>query len=202
MYVCFKLVMGSVLLMEISAEEMKKSIKKMYDMLDEVTPVDFDCGTLCGEVCCVYDDGEYCNKDLVLYLLPGEELMYEDSDYFEVYYINPKELDYPRSWKDDVFIVECNNPPHCDRSIRPIQCRTFPLVPHISKEGQFHLILDENEFPYECPIIRDNIKLNDDFVQVTYDVWKILISNPNVYSLILFDSRRRDNKRKGYEIVI
>ena len=70
--------------MQISAEEMKKSIKKMYEMLDEVTPVDFDCGTLCGEVCCVYDEGEYRNKDLVLYLLPGEELMYEDSDYFEV----------------------------------------------------------------------------------------------------------------------
>lgn len=194
--------MEGVFIMQISAEEMKKSIKEMYELLDEVTPVDFDCGTLCGEVCCVYDDGEYRNKDLVLYLLPGEELMYEDSDYFDVYYINPKDLDYPRSWNDDVFIVECNNPPHCDRSIRPIQCRTFPLVPHISEDGKFHLILDENEFPYECPIIRDNIKLNEDFVEVTYNVWKKLITNPNVYSLVLFDSRRRDNKRKGYEIVI
>lgn len=188
--------------MEITAEEMKKTIQTIYDKLDEVTPVDFDCGELCGEVCCVYDDGEYRNKDLVLYLLPGEELMYEDSEYFEVYCIDPKELDYPRSWKDDVFIVECNDPPRCDRKIRPIQCRTFPLVPHISKDGQLHMILDENEFPYVCPIIRDNIKLNDDFVNVTYNVWKVLISNPNVYSLILFDSRRRDNKRKGYEIVI
>lgn len=188
--------------MEITAEEMKKSIQKIYETLDKVTPVDFDCGTLCGEVCCVYDEGEYRNKDLVLYLLPGEELMYEDSDYFDLYYIDSKDLDYPRAWKDDVFIVECSNPPHCDRSIRPIQCRTFPLLPHISKDGKLHLILDENEFPYECPIIRDNIKLNEDFINVTYNVWKKLITNPMVKALIIFDSRRRDNKRKGYEIII
>ena len=188
--------------MQISAEEMKKSIKKMYEMLDEVTPVDFDCGTLCGEVCCVYDEGEYRNKDLVLYLLPGEELMYEDSDYFEVYYIDPKDLDYPRSWKDDVFIVECNNPPHCDRSIRPIQCRTFPLVPHLTKNGEFHLVLDETEFPYTCPIVRDHIRLNRDFIQVTYEVWMMLISNPLVYDLVDMDSRMRDNRKANYETVI
>ena len=30
--------------MEITAKEMKKSIEKIYRRLDEVTPVDFDCG--------------------------------------------------------------------------------------------------------------------------------------------------------------
>ena len=188
--------------MQITAEEMKKSIQKLYNMLEEVTPLDYDCGTLCGEVCCLYDEDDCPNKDLVLYLLPGEELMYENNEYFDLYYIDPKELDYPRSWKDEVFIVECNNPPHCDRKIRPIQCRTFPLIPHITKDGKFHLILDKNEFPYECPIIRDNIPLNEDFIQVTYKVWKILITNPNVHALIQFDSRRRDNKRTGYKIII
>ena len=41
--------------MEITANEMKESIKRIYERLDEVTPVDFDCGKLCGEVCCVSD---------------------------------------------------------------------------------------------------------------------------------------------------
>ena len=63
--------------MEITASEMKKSIEKIYRRLDEVTPVDFDCGKLCGEVCCVYDAEDYRNEELALYLLPGEELMYE-----------------------------------------------------------------------------------------------------------------------------
>ena len=29
--------------MEITASEMKKSIERIYNRLDEVTPVDFDC---------------------------------------------------------------------------------------------------------------------------------------------------------------
>ena len=48
--------------MEISADEMKKSIEKIYQRLDNVTPVDFDCGKLCGEVCCVYDAEDYRNE--------------------------------------------------------------------------------------------------------------------------------------------
>ena len=103
--------------MEISAEEMKKSIEKIYQRLDKVTPVDFDCGKLCGEVCCVYDSEEYPNDDLALFLLPGEELMYEGSKEFELYYIDAKELDFPHSWKGEVALVKCLNPPRCDRSI-------------------------------------------------------------------------------------
>ena len=69
--------------MELTAWEMKKSIEKIEKRLDEVSPVDFDCGKLCGEVCCVYDADESHTEELVLYLLPGEELMYEGSPDFE-----------------------------------------------------------------------------------------------------------------------
>ena len=188
--------------MEITAQEMKRTIKKIYQRLDEVTPVDFDCGKLCDEVCCVYDADETHTEELVLYLLPGEELMYEDSPDFELYYMDSSEIRYPHSWKDNIYLVKCKNPPRCDRSIRPIQCRTFPLVPHISKNGEFHLVLDETEFPYECPIIRDHIKLNDDFINVTYEIWKMLISNPLVYDLVDMDSKDRDRRTTKYKIMI
>jgi hypothetical protein len=190
------------MILEISAKQMKKSIEKIYAMLDEVSPVDFDCGKLCGQVCCLYDEDDCPNKDLVLYLFPGEELMYEDNDSFDLFYLPSKEVNYPHTWDDDVFLVECKTPPNCDRKIRPIQCRTFPLIPHITKDNKFHLIFDENEFPYECPIIRDNIKLNDDFIQVTYKVWNILIKDPMVYDLVEYDSRMRENRRKEYTIII
>ncbi len=188
--------------MEITAKQMKKSIKRIYKRLDEVSPVDFDCGTLCGEVCCVYDTDESHAEELVLYLLPGEELMYENSDEFELYYMDSSEIKYPHSWKDSIYLVKCKNPPKCDRSIRPIQCRTFPLVPHISKNGEFHLVLDETEFPYICPIIRDHIKLNEDFINVTYEIWKKLITNPLVYDLVDMDSKDRDKRTTSYKIVI
>ena len=189
--------------MEITALEMKKSIQKIYERLDKVSPVDFDCGKLCGEVCCVYDaDDSHKEEELVLYLLPGEELLYEDSPEFELYYVDSSQIRYPHSWKDGIYLVKCVNPPRCDRSIRPIQCRTFPLVPHISKNGEFHLVLDETEFPYECPILRDHIKLNDDFIKVTYEVWKMLIRNPLVYDLVDMDSKDREKRTTQYKIVI
>lgn len=188
--------------MEITAQEMKRTIQKIYQRLDEVTPVNFDCGKLCGEVCCVYDADETHTEELVLYLLPGEELMYEDSPDFELYYMDSSEIRYPHSWKDNIYLVKCKNPPRCDRSIRPIQCRTFPLVPHISKNGEFHLVLDETEFPYECPIIRDHIKLNENFINVTYEIWKMLISNPLVYDLVDMDSKDRDRRTSKYKIMI
>ena len=159
--------------MEITADEMKKSIQKIYDMLEEVSPLDYDCGMLCGEICCVYDESEE-HEAVGLFLLPGEELMYEDSDSFNLYAVDSKEVDFPPSWKEA----------------------------HISKDRKLHLILDENEIPYECPIMKDNIQLNDDFIKVTYKVWEILIQNPLVYDLVSFDSRRRDNRKKGYKIII
>ena len=120
---------------EISSKEMEKTIKNIYNTLDKVSPVDFDCGKLCGEVCCTYDADDYHNEELALYLLPGEELMYLESDSFELYYIDSDEIAYPHSWKGKIYLVKCKNPPKCDRSIRPIQCRTFPLIPHISKDN-------------------------------------------------------------------
>lgn len=188
--------------MEISRKEMKEYIKNIYKRLDSVSPVDFDCGQLCGEVCCVYDEDENNPEELAIYLLPGEELMYEDNDSFELYYIDAKEIKYPHSWKDKIYLVKCINPPKCNRNIRPIQCRTFPLIPHISKNGKFHLILDETEFPYKCAIVNNNIKLNNDFISETYDVWKKLIQNQLVYDLIDMDSRTRDNRNANYEIII
>ncbi len=188
--------------MEITAEEMKKSMQKIYDRLDAVSPVDFDCGSLCGEACCVYDVETDPDADLILSLLPGEELMYEDDKSFELYYFNRDEIGYPASWGSEVFLVKCKNPPKCNRKIRPIQCRTFPLVPHLTEDGRFHLVLDETEFPYECPIASQKMEFNNDFLAETLDVWKMLLSNPLVYDLVEMDSKERDKRTKDYRIMI
>ncbi len=46
--------------------------KEAYKILDELTPLNIDCGTLCDKVCCNGDD------DTGMLLYPGEELLYED----------------------------------------------------------------------------------------------------------------------------
>ena len=187
--------------MLITAEEMKKTMQEIYERLDKVSPVDYDCGRLCNEACCVYDEEDYANEELFLYLMPGEELMYEDSDCFELYTMQSNTSGYTDNWEDNVFLVKCTTPPKCDRKIRPIQCRTFPLIPHIGLDEEFHLVFDESEYPYVCPLVNENKKLNEDFINETYDVWSMLIKNPIVYDLVKTDSRRRNEKKVEYKIV-
>ena len=70
------------------------------------------------------------------------------------------------------------------------------------KMHKSYLIFDESEFPYKCPIVHDHIKLNDDFVKTTYEIWMMLMANPLVYDLVDMDSRMRDNRKVDYEVVI
>ena len=179
----------------------KEMIEKIYEKLNQVSPLDYDCGKLCGQTCCVYDDEDYSNEDLIIYLIPGEESMYESSETFELKHFDIKEINYPYSWKEGVYTVKCLNPPNCEREIRPIQCRTFPLIPHIDKNNHFYLIFDESQYPYECPLIKENIDLNEDFIYETYKIWRLLLKNKLIYDLVDMDSRKRENSKKKYKII-
>ena len=57
--------------------------------------------------------------------------------------------------------------------MRPFQCRTFPLTPHITEDGILTLIYNDEDLPYSCPLIDEEIPLNDDFVRATYTVSEI-----------------------------
>ena len=46
-----------------------------------------------------------------------------------------------------------------------------------------------------------NVQL-DDFLTETFEVWKTLIKNPLVYDFVDMDSRRRENRKIDFEIVI
>lgn len=177
----------------------KKHIEKIHEILNRVSPVNYDCGKLCGEICCVYDDEDYPNDELIIYLLPEEEKLYENSKTFELKHFTINEIKYPHSWKNGVYTVKCLNPPRCEREIRPIQCRTFPLIPHIDKNNHFYLIFDDSQYPYECPLIKNNFELNEDFINETYKVWRFLLKNKLVYDLVDMDSRKRENKKIKYK---
>ena len=51
--------------------------KAAYRLLDRVSPVDFDCGTICGAVCCGRPE-----DDMGIYLLPGEEKIHSRRETF------------------------------------------------------------------------------------------------------------------------
>ena len=57
---------------------------------------------------------------------------------------------------------------------------------------------NSEELPYSCPLIEDEIPLNDNFVKATYTVWSHLIRDPLIYDLVDMDSRARDEAEEDF----
>lgn len=181
---------------------MKSSIKKdtfkaIYRLLDKVSPIDTDCGLLCGSACCTCEepsDAEYENDDfsLGIYLLPGEEKLFTGyEDWLDWSWEYAEDYEFPESWHGKVYFLKCRNAPFCHRKMRPMQCRIFPLTPHLDEDGNLFMIYQSGQLPYDCPLISDRIKLNDDFLKANYTVWKHLIRDSLIYDLVEMDSRYR-----------
>ena len=169
----------------------RKDYQEIYDLLNSTELLDYDCGTLCGAACCT-QSREYSEEEMGIYLLPGEEQLHADSDWLDIRVSRAEDHDLPKSWTGDVYFVRCKTPPICPRDKRPIQCRTFPLAPHIDEDGELMMVYNDLELPYECPLIEEEIPLEDDFVEKTLKAWKILIKDPGIYDMVLMDSEARD----------
>lgn len=166
-----------------SAETIRK-YKALYRFLNRFDPISSDCGFLCGAACCQDADGE-----LGIYMLPGEELLHREQEGFlTLSEEDAAEFDFPESWGPVIHLAACPGPARCIREIRPVQCRTFPLMPYITEEGALEMIYNDNELPYECPLIKQEIPLNDDFVRATRTAWKHLLRDPRIRDLVLLDS--------------
>lgn len=186
----------------------ERTYRAIYRLLDRVNPIDGDCGSLCGAECCTcsYEPEEIdfhgegdVNADeyMGLFFLPGEEKIHQgEDDWLEWGHIQAEDYYYPDSWEGKIYFAQCNTSPLCPREKRPIQCRTFPLAPHIDEDGIFHVIMYSDELPYSCPLLEDDIKLNEDFIQATYTAWKHLLKDQRIYDLVEMDSEDRINEKR------
>ncbi|MDR2296491.1 MAG: hypothetical protein LBD95_06790 [Clostridiales Family XIII bacterium] len=177
----------------------KRSFEAAYRLLDRVSPIDGDCGLLCGSACCCAGEAEVTAQGfkLGIYLLPGEEklLLSEDrGDSFEWSASKAEEGDFPDSWRGHVYFIRCKTPPLCQRELRPLQCRFFPLAPHLLADGRLRLIRFpmDRRLPYTCPLLSENRPLSEAFIRATYTVWKRLIRDPLIRDLVAYDSEDRD----------
>lgn len=173
----------------------KSTFKAIYRLLDKVSPVPYDCGTLCGAACCTCGDSPAAAGDdfqFGIYLLPGEDKLFTMKEDWLIWSAEQAEdFDFPESWFGKVYFVRCKTPPVCPREMRPLQCRFFPLTPHLTEDGRLQLILSPSVLPYQCPLIRERIPLTREFIQATYTVWKHLLRDPLIYDLVELDSQDR-----------
>lgn len=170
---------------------------EIYALLDTVNPMKTDCGLLCGAVCC----RQAAPEDMGIYLLPGEASVHDKNDGWLTWSEeDPEESGFPESWTDPVDYVVCHGPENCKRKLRPIQCRTFPLEPHLTEDGHLFMIVNSMELPYECPLVEDYTRIGEDFVKVTLMVWQKLIEDPRIYDFVYEDSRYRDEECDEYVV--
>ena len=179
----------------------KKTYQAIYRLLDRVSPLPGDCGLLCGAACCLEpaDAGQSAPADgaemeMGIYLLPGEEKLFTRKENWLQWTVEDAEdFDFPDSWHGKIYFVRCNCAPHCPREMRPLQCRFFPLAPHLTEEGRLVLIRSDLELPYVCPLIRDRMELTPSFIKATYTVWTHLIRDPLLFDLVAYDSSFRED---------
>jgi len=140
--------------------EIYKSIYKYYA---DTTPLLFDCGKLCDGACCKSDD----NEETGMYLFPGEEALFRNNPDFKIV---SSEFEYGGKYAD---ILICKG--HCDRNLRPLSCRIFPVIPYV-EGNSFKLIFDPRAKGL-CPLteLSDFSELDAEFLRKTENVVRLLM---------------------------
>lgn len=144
--------------------------RKAYRMLEDSTPLKFDCGLLCSSKCCSGDNDEG------MYLFPGEELMFDRHGGFLT--IREEKL-----LQTDVLFAVCDGT--CDRKLRPLACRIFPYIPYQDKNGRLTVIEDPRA-RYICPLLMGfpEVKIDLMFKRNISKVFHLLMKDNDIKSYL------------------
>jgi len=137
---------------------MKKEevILKCYKILENETPLEFDCGKICENKCCKGDE------NIGMLLFPGEEKLIDENMKIRVTENGDK-------------IAVCNG--KCDRSKRPLSCRIYPFFPLIKEfrgKARIKIIFDLRA---DCPLSSNEYEFNKGFLRQLKRVGKYLLLN-------------------------
>ena len=82
----------------------KRTYRAIYRLLNRVSPVDYDCGTLCGAACCMVESEP--DMEMGIYLLPGEDKIHRrEGEGYRWTEESTEEFEFPESWKGKVFFL-------------------------------------------------------------------------------------------------
>ncbi len=164
---------------------------QLYKLFDDVTPLNIDCGMLCGGACCKGDDGG-------MYLFPGEKKVYDllTPSWIK---ISPSDFRYSFAGKrKTVYFATCRG--ICDRYQRPLACRIFPLTPYLTKSGRLKVITDPRAKSL-CPLAKAMKK--DDysrrFLKNVQRCFGLLMKNAEFAEFMKYYSRYLDDYLKFFK---
>ncbi|HHU91355.1 MAG TPA: hypothetical protein GXZ22_09930 [Clostridiaceae bacterium] len=157
--------------------------EKVYNILDKVTPLQSDCGELCGKACCQSPD-----EDAGMYLFPGEEIMFTELPSW----LKIEVSDFTYGDNKPVLIAICSD--KCQRELRPLACRIFPLTPYMTRSGVMSIKIDPRAIPM-CPLAKE-ATLDETFVSAVARVFKLLSKEKEIQSFVLAVSRLIDEQER------
>lgn len=122
---------------------------------EDITPLTFDCGLLCGSRCCKG------GKDAGMRLFPGE---------------TPDGSFTVQKTPDGGRLLLCGG--HCDRKVRPLSCRIFPLFPYLGEDGRIRAGFDPRAFAV-CPLVRTRFTPSLPFIRQVRRIGRRLAADPD-----------------------
>ena len=132
-------------------------------LLENVTPMNRDCGRICGAACCQPDEEGRGG----VFLFPGEEELIGG----EWASITPAE-----NGPGGGLILTCEGT--CDRAKRPLGCMIFPLTPEVDEEGRVTMRFDARAKPL-CPLLRNGLMgLRSDFREAARQAMQLIADHP------------------------
>lgn len=134
---------------------LSESIRQAREIFRDLTPLNSDCGLICGGACCRSLPGE----ETGMLLFPGEEAYYADKP---EYALRPVEQGT---------LLIC--PGRCEREDRPLSCRLFPLLPMLRADGV--KVATDLRARAVCPLARQGKDaLSAEFVEAVRRAGRIL----------------------------
>ncbi|MBQ8683846.1 MAG: hypothetical protein IJ518_04965 [Clostridia bacterium] len=139
---------------------MPEAIERARALLEEITPLAEDCGQVCDGRCC-----QATAESVGMLLFPGEEALPMD----EGFRLQPAE--------GGGTLLTCAG--HCDRALRPLACRMFPLFPYVGEDGRVRAVYDPRGWRL-CPLVREcaHVPLQREFVRAVRRAGRILMEDP------------------------
>lgn len=161
---------------------MKNFYNQIYAALGTLTPLKGDCGRACNKACCEGDkDGDG------MYLFPFEDSLYSTLPDWAA--ISETDFEYDKGKYAPLF--SCDGT--CDRNLRPLSCRIFPLTPYIAKDGELEIIVDPRANGM-CPLSALYIEdFDPNFVKAVENVGELLLTNPETKKFLESFSRMIDD---------
>ena len=176
----------------------EKQLKRFYKLLS-VPMIDFDCGKLCAPK----NDGipVCCENEGVVPILFNEEYKFHwnNGKFWKRMPPVTKEIKKFIDEAEDYYIfAKCSGHEGCERSKRSLCCRTFPLEPHVNKDGIVTGLAYAKARDIDCPLIgRPQSIFNPEYIQNVIRFWQEMFEYyPEEQEMYIDESKKRERRIK------